>query len=119
MINNDIKNILISKEQIQGKVKLLGEEISRDYKDRELLLVCILKGSLMFMADLMKYINTYVEIDFMGVSSYGNSIISSGQVRIMKDLDMSVEGKDILIVEDIIDTGITLNYICNYIKGLK
>ena len=117
MINNDIKNILISKEQIQGKVKLLGEEISRDYKDRELLLVCILKGSLMFMADLMKYINTYVEIDFMGVSSYGNSIISSGQVRIMKDLDMSVEGKDILIVEDIIDTGITLNYICNYIKG--
>ena len=105
MINNDIKNILISKEQIQGKVKLLGEEISRDYKDRELLLVCILKGSLMFMADLMKYINTYVEIDFMGVSSYGNSIISSGQVRIMKDLDMSV------------DTGITLNYICNYIKG--
>lgn len=117
MINNDIKNILIGKEQIQDKVKLLGEEISKDYKDKDLLLVCILKGSLMFMADLMKHINIYVETDFMGVSSYGNSVVSSGQVRIMKDLDMSVEGKDILIVEDIIDTGITLNYICNYIKG--
>lgn len=117
MINNDIKNVLVSREEIENKVKELGEEINKDYKNKNLLLVCILKGSLMFMADLMKNIDIYVEIDFMCVSSYGSSIVSSGQVRIMKDLDMSVEGKDILIVEDIIDTGVTLNYICNYIKG--
>ncbi|BAK81832.1 hypoxanthine phosphoribosyltransferase [Candidatus Arthromitus sp. SFB-rat-Yit] len=117
MINNDIKNVLISKEEIENKVKELGEEINKDYKNKNLLLVCILKGSLMFMADLMKNVDIYIEIDFMGVSSYGNSIVSSGQVRIMKDLDMCVEGKDILIIEDIIDTGVTLNYICNYIRS--
>lgn len=117
MINNDIKEILITKDEIQDKAKTLGEQISKDYKDKNLLLLCILKGSIMFMGDLMKYIDIHTEIEFMGVSSYGNSIVSSGQIRILKDLDMPIEGKDILIVEDIIDTGITLNYICNYLKG--
>lgn len=117
MMKDDIKNVLISGEEIQKKVKELGDKISEDYKDKNLLLLCILKGSVMFMADLMKHITTYAETEFMGVSSYGNSIVSSGQVRILKDLDTSVEGKDILIVEDIVETGITLNYICNYLKG--
>lgn len=117
MMNNDIKNILISAEDIHNKVRELGEQISDDYKDKNLLLLCILKGSVVFMGDLMKHITTYAETEFMGVSSYGNSIVSSGHVRILKDLDTCVEDKDILIVEDIIETGITLNYICNYLRG--
>ncbi len=116
-MKNDIKNILISEESIQNKVRELGSIITEDYKDKNLLLLGILKGSLMFMSDIMKFIDTYLEIEFIGVSSYGSSIKSSGHVKITKDLDTSVEGKDILIVEDIIETGITLNYIREYLKG--
>ena len=116
-MENDIKKILISENDIKNRVKKLADEINRDYKDKDLLLVCILKGSIMFMGDLMKYINIYAKVEFMSVSSYGNSTVSTGSVRILKDLDMSIENKEILIVEDIIDTGITLKYVCNYLKG--
>lgn len=116
-MHNDVKKILISSEEIQEKVKELGEIITNDYRGKELLLLCILKGSIAFMGDLMKNIDTYLTIEFMSVSSYGNSTTSTGNVRILKDLDMPVNGKDILIVEDIIETGLTLDYICNYLKG--
>ena len=116
-MHNDVKKILISSEDIQEKVKELGEIITNDYRGKDLLLLCILKGSIVFMGDLMKNIDTYLTIEFMSVSSYGNSTTSTGNVRILKDLDMPVNGKDILIVEDIIETGLTLDYICNYLKG--
>lgn len=116
-MHNDVKKILISSEEIQEKVKELGKIITKDYEGKELLLLCILKGSIVFMGDLMKNIDTYLAIEFMSVSSYGNSTTSTGNVRILKDLDMPVNGKDILIVEDIIETGLTLDYICNYLKG--
>lgn len=117
MMENDIKKILISEEEIKIRTKELAETINEDYKDKELLLLCILKGSIMFMGDLMKYIKVYATTEFMSVSSYGNSTVSSGNVRILKDLDSSVVDKDILIVEDIVDTGITLKYVCDYLKG--
>lgn len=117
MMDNDIKKILINECELQEKVRELGNIINNDYKNRDLLLLCILKGSVMFMGDLMKHINVYSTIEFMSVSSYGNSTISSGNVRILKDLDTPVNDKDILIVEDIIDTGITLKYVCGYLRG--
>lgn len=117
MMENDIKKILISEDELQRKIKKLADVINNDYKGRELLLLCILKGSVMFMGDLMKHINIYSTIEFMSVSSYGNSTVSSGNVRILKDLDTPVNDKDILIVEDIIDTGITLKYVCEYLIG--
>lgn len=117
MMDNDIKKILISEDELQDRIKKLGSIISNDYKNKELLLLCILKGSVIFMGDLMKYINIYSTIEFMSVSSYGNSTVSSGNVRILKDLDTPIYNKDILIVEDIIDTGITLKYVCEYLRG--
>lgn len=116
-MKSDIKKILIDEDEIQKRVREIAEKINQDYKDKDLLLLCILKGSIMFMSDLMKYINIRVDIEFMGVSSYGDSVVSSGSIRIMKDLDISVENRNVLIVEDIIDTGITLNYIQHYLKG--
>lgn len=120
-MEKDMKKILITEDQIQNKIKELAVEINEDYKNKELLMLCILKGSIVFMGDLMKRISLYSTIDFMSLSSYGNSITSSGSVKILKDLDSSVEGKDVLIVEDIIDTGITLKYVCEYLrnKGAK
>ena len=105
------KKILVSSEQIEQKVKEIGKEITEDYKGKELMLVGILKGAAIFMADLARSIEIPVTMDFMAVSSYGSSTKSSGVVRIIKDLDSNIEGKHILIVEDIIDTGLTLNYI--------
>lgn len=107
----DMEKILITREQIQHKVEKLGKKISEDYKDKTPLLIGVLKGSVPFVADLMREIDIHVEFDFMAVSSYGASTTSSGQVKILKDLDHSVEGRDVLIVEDIIDTGLTLNYL--------
>lgn len=115
----DVKEILISEEEILGKCKELGEIISNDYKGKDLLCVGILKGSIMFISDLIKNITIPVELDFMAVSSYGKEAESSGIVRILKDLDMDIEGKSILIVEDIIDTGNTLNYLTDYLKARK
>ncbi len=115
-MKNDIEEVLISKEDIDLKVKEMGKQISEDYKGKDLLLIGVLKGAFIFLADLMRHISIPVEVDFMAVSSYGTSTKSSGVVRIMKDLDSTIEGKEILFVEDIIDTGLTLNYL---IKNFK
>ena len=109
---NDIEKVLISEEELQNKVTQLGEQLSHDYKDRFPLAIGILKGAMLFMGDLLKRMDTvYLEMDFMDVSSYGKSTVSSGEVKIIKDLDTSVEGRDILIIEDIIDSGLTLSYL--------
>ena len=108
---NDIEKVLISEDELAEIVKDLGKRISEDYKDKDLLLVSILKGSVIFMADIMRAITIPCNIDFMAVSSYGSGVKTSGVVKIIKDLDQSIEGKDLLIVEDILDSGRTLNYI--------
>ncbi|MBU5439302.1 hypoxanthine phosphoribosyltransferase [Tissierella sp. MSJ-40] len=111
-----IKEILVSEEDIEKKVRELGKQITKDYKDKNLMLVGILKGAVIFMAELAKSIEMPVLMDFMAVSSYGKSSTSTGVVKIIKDLDFSVEDKDILIVEDIIDTGLTLAYLTDNLK---
>lgn len=111
-----IKEVLISKEEITKRVEELGKEITEDYKDKNLMLVGILKGAAIFMSELSQNIKLPILMDFMAVSSYGKSSISTGEVRIIKDLDFSVEGKDVLIVEDIIDTGLTLSYLTDSLK---
>ena len=109
--------ILISEEQLQAKVKELGAQITKDYAGEEIMLVGILKGSVPFMADLMRVIDLPLTIDFMQVSSYGGETKSSGVVKILKDLDADITGKNILIVEDIIDSGFTLSYLKQYLSN--
>jgi len=116
-MKNDMKEILITSEALQDKISELGKAITKDYLDKDLMLVCILKGGVMFMSDLARYIDLPLALDFMAVSSYGASTESSGVVRILKDLESSIEGKDILIVEDIIDTGLTLSYLMENLKA--
>ena len=114
----DVGEILVSEDQIAAKVAELGARISADYAGQRLTLVSVLKGSLPFMADLMRHISIPVRIDLMEVSSYGGSSTeSSGLVRILKDLSATIAGEDVLIVEDIIDTGLTLNYLVRYLRG--
>jgi hypoxanthine phosphoribosyltransferase len=114
----DVAEVLLSEEDIRAKVMELGRAISQDYAGRQLTLVSVLKGSLPFMADLMRHITIPVRIDLMEVSSYGGtSTESSGLVRILKDLSSSIDHADVLIVEDIIDTGLTLNYLIRYLRG--
>jgi len=115
-LHNDIQEVLYSQEVIQKKVQELGAAISRDYQGRNPLVICVLKGAFIFMADLSKNIEIPIELDFMAVSSYGNSTRSSGEVKIIKDLDASVEGRDVLIVEDIIDSGLTLSYLIDVLE---
>ncbi len=103
--------VLVSAEDLQRRVVELGEEISRDYAGRPLLLVGVLKGAVFFLSDLMRFIDIPVEVDFMAVASYGSATDSSGVVRILKDLDAAIEGRDVLIVEDIVDSGLTLQYL--------
>lgn len=103
--------VLLTQEEIREKVKQLAEAVSRDYIDKKPLLVCVLKGAVVFLADFMRSLSIPVEIDFMAVSSYGHSTTSSGVVRILKDLDSSIEHKDVIILEDIIDSGLTLSYL--------
>jgi len=111
VIHPDIESIIISEEQVHERVRELGAEISRDYEGRQLLLVAVLRGAALFIADLSREITVPVELDFMAVSSYGSSTKSSGVVRILKDLDEQIEGRDVLVVEDILDTGLTLKYL--------
>ena len=117
-LSRDIGQVLVSEDEIRAKVRELGGLISADYADTSVTLVSVLKGSLPFMADLMRAIQIPVQIDLMEVSSYGGATTeSSGLVRILKDLSASISGKDVLIVEDIIDTGLTLNYLLRYLRG--
>ncbi|MBD0384564.1 hypoxanthine phosphoribosyltransferase [Paenibacillus sedimenti] len=113
---SDIQEVLYSEEQIQDKIKELGEQLSIDYEGKNPLVICVLKGAFIFMADLVKQIKVPLELDFMAVSSYGASTKSSGVVKIIKDLDVPVEGRHILIVEDIIDSGLTLSYLIDVLE---
>ena len=115
-MENDIGEILLTRQQILEKTAELGRKITEDYRDKNPLLICILKGGLMFLADLMRHIQLPLEIDFMAVSSYGDSTESSGVVRILMDLERNIQGRHVLIVEDIIDTGRTLNYIMENLR---
>ena len=115
-MHDDIKTVLVSEEQLKAKVAELGAQISRDYAGKNLVLVSILKGSVVFMADLMRAVSIPCNIDFMVVSSYGGSNTTSGLVKIIKDLDGDLSGKDVLIVEDILDTGVTLSNLVPMLK---
>jgi len=115
-LHNDIQEVLYSEEVIQKKVQELGAAVSREYAGRNPLVICVLKGAFIFMADLSKNITIPIELDFMAVSSYGNSTRSSGEVKIIKDLDSSVDGRDVIIVEDIIDSGLTLSYLIDVLE---
>lgn len=118
-MKNDIQSVLFSQEELEAIVKRLGSQISEDYKDKNLLLVSILKGSIVFMSDIMRSITLPCRIDFMAVSSYGSGINSSGNVKIIKDLDISLEGYDLLIVEDILDSGRTLSSLMEILSTRK
>jgi hypoxanthine phosphoribosyltransferase len=109
--DGEIGEVLVSAEALQARVRELGEAISRDYAGRPLLLVGVLKGAVFFLSDLMRFIEIPVEVDFMAVASYGSATDSSGVVRILKDLDAAIEDRDVLIVEDIVDSGLTLQYL--------
>ncbi|HNR04908.1 MAG TPA: hypoxanthine phosphoribosyltransferase [Bacillota bacterium] len=113
----DMKSILISEEEIAKRVKELGKQLAEDYKGKELLVVGILKGCMLFLSDLVRTIDLPLTLDFMVVSSYGATTKSSGVVRIVKDLEREIEGKDVLIVEDIVDTGLTLSYLVENFKA--
>ena len=112
-----VGEVLIDAETLQNRIRELGDEISGDYAGRELLLVGVLKGAVFFMADLMRSIAVPCEIDFMAISSYGASTDSSGVVRILKDLDINIEGRDVLVIEDIIDSGLTLSYLLRNLES--
>ena len=113
---NDLEQILFSKEQIAKRVKELGKQLSEDYAGKTPIFVCILKGSSLFFSDLVKEVTVPMTFDFMSISSYGGGTVSSGQVKLIKDLDSSIENKHVVIVEDIVDTGHTLSYL---IKNLQ
>ncbi|GGE21716.1 hypoxanthine phosphoribosyltransferase [Marinithermofilum abyssi] len=115
-MHDDIKDVLISEEEVQQKVSELGKQLKEDYQDLNPLCICVLKGAFPFMADLVRAMDIPLEMDFMAVSSYGASTESSGVVRIVKDLDTSVEGRHVLVVEDIIDSGLTLSYLLDLLR---
>lgn len=116
-MNKDIEKILLTEEQIREKVNEIGKQISKDYAGKKLILISVLKGAVVFMADLMRAITIPCTIDFMAVSSYGGGTTSSGTVKILKDIDANLTGYDVLIVEDILDSGRTLSYLSNYLMG--
>ena len=118
-MEKDVKEILFSEEVLREKVKQLGENITKDYCDKKLVLVGVLKGASVFLSDLIRHIKIPVKIDFIAVSSYGLTTESSGVVKIIKDLDDGIEDKHVLIVEDIIDTGLTLHYLCENLLSRK
>ena len=116
MLEQDIKKVLYSEEEIVSKTKELGKQLTKDYAGKNPLFVGVLKGSVPFMAELMKHIDTQIEIDFMVVSSYHGGTARSGEVKILKDVDTNIEGRDVIFVEDIIDTGRTLKYLRDMFK---
>ncbi|HHY19116.1 MAG TPA: hypoxanthine phosphoribosyltransferase [Firmicutes bacterium] len=118
-MENDLDKIILTQEQITKRVAELGEEITKDYQDKQLVVIGILRGAAVFMADLIREVKLPMEIDFMSVSSYGASTKSSGVVRINKDLDSTITDKHVLIVEDIVDTGLTLKYIVENLMSRK
>ena len=118
-VDEGVSEVLLTQEQIQQRVAELGQEIARDYAGKDLLFVCVLKGAILFLSDLMRATPLPLEVDFMAISSYGASTDSSGVVRILKDLDIAIEGRDVLIVEDIIDSGLTLSYLVRTLRGRK
>jgi hypoxanthine phosphoribosyltransferase len=115
-MRNDIKDVLIDEKTLKKRVSELGKELAEEYKDKNPLVICVLKGSVLFMSDLVQSMDIPLEIDFMAISSYGSGTRSSGEVRILKDLDKSVEGRDLLIIEDIVDSGLTLSYLIKIFK---
>ena len=119
MIHPDIESVMISEEQINERVRELGAEISADYQGQTVLLVAVLRGAAIFLADLSRAMTVPVELDFMAVSSYGSSTKSSGVVRILKDLDEQIEGRNVLVCEDILDTGLTLKYLLKNLASRK
>ena len=116
-LEQGVGDILIGEEELQARIRELGAELSVDYADREVLLVGVLKGAVFFMADLMRSLTIPCEIDFMAISSYGASTDSSGVVRILKDLDINIEGRHVLVVEDIVDSGLTLSYLMRNLES--
>jgi hypoxanthine phosphoribosyltransferase len=112
-----IGEVLVTEEELRSRIVELGRQISADYAGRDLLLVGVLKGAVFFLSDLMRSIEVACEVDFMAVASYGSSTDSSGVVRILKDLDASIEGRDVLIVEDIVDSGLTLSYLLRTMRA--
>ena len=116
-LESAVGEVLIDSETLSGRVAELGAEISSDYEGRDLLLIGVLKGAVFFMADLMRHLTVACEVDFMAISSYGDATDSSGIVRILKDLDISIEGRDVLVVEDIIDSGLTLSYLIRNLES--
>ncbi len=116
-LHEDIQEILISSQEIEDKISMLSKQITEDYRGKDLLLVGVLKGALIFMADLCRHVELPLEFDFMAVSSYGTSTKSSGVVRILKDLDYEISGRHVLLIEDIIDSGLTISYLLRYLEA--
>ena len=116
-LTDGVEEILVDEAALQARVAELGAEISADYRDRDLLLIGVLKGAIFFMADLMRQIDLPCEVDFMAISSYGAGVDSSGVVRILKDLDMPIENRNVVIVEDIVDSGLTLSYLLRNLEA--
>ncbi len=119
MLEKDIDRVFFSGEELQARVRELGEQITHDYEGKSPLFVGVLKGSFVFMADLMRAVDCYCDIDFMAVSSYGSGTTTTGAVKINKDLTYNVEGRDIILIEDILDSGVTLSYLKKYIEARK
>ena len=116
-VQSDIEKVIVNEEQLQNRLKEIAHQIENDYRDQDLLLIGVLKGAVMVMADLTRHINRHVEIDWMAVSSYGSGTKSSGVVRILKDLDRDITGRNVLIIEDIVDTGLTLDWLSQNLKS--
>lgn len=116
-VQSDIEKVIITEEQLQSRLKEVAKKIDADYAGQDLLLVGVLKGAVMVMADLTRYMNRHIEIDWMAVSSYGSGTKSSGVVRILKDLERDITGRNVLIIEDIVDTGLTLDWLTKNLKS--
>ena len=119
MMHPDIKEILFSEEELQKRVRALGEEISRDYAGKEIVCIGVLKGCFVFMADVVRAMDVKCDIDFMAVSSYGSGTVTTGAVKIGKDISANIEGRDVLLIEDILDSGVTLSYLREFLMQRK